>query len=152
MGGGARGLNRTADPRRDRLGIMEQRLDKIRVTSGTKTEGFEMDHNKKAARELIGLATKFLEQHRADGTRYTLIGAVEHFHLKYAHADADRGMLPLARNEALQLAINAIRQAKVAWIKATNRSLNYEDGLAEIEAAQADGFDLIAMASKQLCA
>jgi hypothetical protein len=109
-----------------------------------------MDENKKAARELLELARKFLEEHRTDEERHTLIGAVEHFHLKYAHAEADRGMLPLARDEVLQLAINAIEKAEVAWIKATNRPLNYKDGLAEIEAAQGDGFDLIAMAREQL--
>lgn len=89
---------------------------------------------KKYAGELIGLAQEHLEQ-------YSIIGAIEHVY----QMAADR-QLPWACSEVLNIAEDAIDQARAAWITAKHRPMNFRTGRAEIETAQADGFDLIGIA------
>ena len=99
-----------------------------------------MDQNKKRARELIEMAHQYFAE-------WPLIGAVEHVHRMAV--DADR-RLPLAQDEVLTLAEDAVDRARIAWTEAKNLTLNFKTAREEIEAAQGDGFDLIAMACEQL--
>jgi len=93
---------------------------------------------KKFARELIELAQHHLEQ-------YSTIGAIEHVY----QMAVDRH-LPWAVFDVREAAEDAIDQARAAWIAAKHRPMNFLTGRAEIDAARADGFDLIGIACKLL--
>ena len=89
---------------------------------------------RRAAYELIVLAQQHFEQ-------FSLIGAIEHVY----QMAVDRE-LPWANSEVLNIAEDAIDRARTTWIAAINPPMNFTTGRAEIEAAQADGYDLLGTA------
>jgi hypothetical protein len=98
-----------------------------------------MVREKKAARELIEMAHQHFEA-------YSLIGAVEH-----VFQMARDGDLPWAQDEVLKITEDTIDQARNDWKFASKNPLrSFRTGREEIDAAQADGFDLIGSVRKLL--
>ncbi len=92
-----------------------------------------MKDDKALARELVEMSRQFLRG-------YTLIGAVE-------HVSRMASGLPSGRPEILDLAENAIDRARSAW---RPNGPFPRTGQEEIDAAHADGVDLIGNALRLL--